>query len=89
MREGGEEGCGADQIRAATSYKMTTIVIFLLLAQQLTAKPLIAGVVEGGDRHSEQQRYRALTAEQKENINQQIEILTHQERLDGAQVIII
>ena len=67
-------------MRAATSVKMTTLVIFLLLAQQLTAKPLIAGVVEGGVRDTEQ-RYRALTAEQKANIDKQIEILTHQERL--------
>ena len=68
-------------MRAATSDRMPTIVIFLLLAQQLRAKPLIAGVVEG-DRDTEQ-RYRALTPEQKADINKQIEILTHQERFVG------
>ena len=68
---------------------MTTLVIFLLLAQQLRGKPLIAGVVEGGDRKSEPRYVRALTAEQQADINKQIEILTHQVRSLGSQVTII
>ena len=73
---------------------MTTLVIFLLLAQQLTGKPLIAGVVEGGERDSEQ-KYGGgplplpLTAQQEADINNQIEILTHQETFLGSQVRII
>ena len=69
---------------------MTTLVIFLVLAQQLTGKPLIAGVGEGAGRDSEQ-RNRAvpLTAEQQADINKQIEILTHQVRSLGSQVTII
>ena len=78
----------SEEIRAATTDKMTTLVIFLLLAQQLTAKPLIAGIVEGGDRDSEQRYHTALTPEQKADINQQIEILTRQERFVGTQIIV-
>ena len=73
-------------MRAATSVKMPTIVIFLLLAQQSRAKPLIAGVAEEGHRNSEPRYVRALTAEQQADINKQIEILTHQERFVGSQV---
>ena len=51
---------------------MTTLVIFLLLAQQLTGKPLLAG--EGEQRPGA----RPLTAQQQADINKQIEILTHQ-----------
>ena len=63
--EGGEEGCRgyqrrSEKMRAATSVKMTTLVIFLLLAQQSRAKPLIAGVAEVGDRNSEPRYVRAL-----------------------------
>ena len=74
-------------MRAATSVKMTTLVIFLLLAQQLRAKPLIAGVVEEYSDRDTEQRYTSLTEEQKADINKQIEILTHQERFVGSQSI--